>query len=82
MKEVDVSSGLADPAPEVRKLNGEFYDTFFISAFEQVSLYRALAQLVNELEDELGHILVEALAPSSYVEDDQMVYTLLMTVSH
>ena len=85
MYETTDSNTLVDadysPAPG-RKLNGDFYDVYSIEDEDQNNVYDRLSHLVKQLEDEHAHVLVEGLAPGSYVEGGQMVYTLLVTVSH
>lgn len=81
MQETQPTTNLDQPRTG-RKLSDELYDVYYLDHDDQTALFRSLARLVSELGEERGHVLVEGLAPSSYVEDNQIVYTLVVTVSH
>lgn len=61
----------------MRELTNTVYKTYAIESDSQVSLYAKLAVFTL---DNPG-CLIESLAPGFYVEEEESVYTLLVTVA-
>lgn len=63
-----------------RELTPNVYRTFAIEDTSQEALYQKLANLVKDLTNEYGHLLVESIAPSIH-DDGEFVYALVVTVA-
>lgn len=61
----------------MRKLTNEFYSTYCIESDTQSEVYAELGKFVMDNPN----CMVESLTPGFYVEGDEALYTLLVTVA-